>query len=180
MMQHALVVEQPEQQRADDIRRLLVPAESGDHAIGGARVLDLEHRALAGLIRRVFRFRDHAVEARAFEALQPFGGDRAIARHRREVDRRRRPFASSCLERVAPLALRTIHDRRAIDRQQIEADERGRHRLRRASSTRDAAGCSRSCSASKLRPPSVAITISPSTTQPGGRRSRRAACSSGK
>ena len=40
--------------------------------------------------------------------------------------------------------------------------------------TRDAAGCSRNCSASKSRPPSVAITISPSTTHPGGSRSSRA------
>ena len=34
--------------------------------------------------------------------------------------------------------------------------------------TRDAAGCRRSCSASKSRPCGVAITISPSTTQPSG------------
>ena len=46
--------------------------------------------------------------------------------------------------------------------------------------TREAAGCSRSCSASKSSPSGVAMTISPSTTQPGGRRSISASCSSGK
>ena len=46
--------------------------------------------------------------------------------------------------------------------------------------TRDAAGCSRNCSASKSRPCGVAITISPSTTHPAGRRGSSASCSSGK
>ena len=122
VMQPSLVVEQSEQQRADDVGFLLVPAKTGDHAVGGARVLDLEHRALAGLIRRVLRLRDHAVEARALEALQPLGRDLAIAGHRRQIDRRR-DLRQQLLERRAPFALRTIHDRRAVDREQIEADE---------------------------------------------------------
>ena len=46
--------------------------------------------------------------------------------------------------------------------------------------TRDAAGCSRSCSASKSSPRGVAITISPSTMQPSGKAVRNAAWSSGK
>ena len=46
--------------------------------------------------------------------------------------------------------------------------------------TRDAAGWRRSWSASKSRPPLPAITISPSTTQRGGRSAPSCACSSGK
>ena len=46
--------------------------------------------------------------------------------------------------------------------------------------TREAAGCSRSCSASKSSPRGVAMTISPSMTQPSGSRSSKASCSSGK
>ena len=52
-------------------RPALVPAEAGDDAVGGARVLDLDHRALAGLVRAVSRLRDDAVEAGAFEAREP-------------------------------------------------------------------------------------------------------------
>ena len=46
--------------------------------------------------------------------------------------------------------------------------------------TRDAAGWSRICSTSKSSPWSVAITISPSTTQRAGRAAFRAGSSSGK
>jgi len=46
--------------------------------------------------------------------------------------------------------------------------------------TREAAGWSRNCSRSKSSPRGVAITISPSTTEPSGRPARNAACSSGK
>ena len=70
------VVVQAQQQRAD-VRRpaRLVPAEAGDHAISSAGVLDLEHGALARLVRRVEGLGDDAVEAGTFEALEP------IARH---------------------------------------------------------------------------------------------------
>src|SRR6185369_4773276 len=46
VLQHAAVVIEAEQQRPDSVLAALVPAESRDHAIGGANVLDLEHRAL--------------------------------------------------------------------------------------------------------------------------------------
>src|SRR5438270_351980 len=46
--------------------------------------------------------------------------------------------------------------------------------------TRDAAGWRRSCSASNSSPCGVAITISPSTTEPEGRAAMKVACSSGK
>ncbi len=46
--------------------------------------------------------------------------------------------------------------------------------------TRDTAGWMRCCSASKSSPESVAMTISPSTTQRSGSSARNAATSSGK
>ena len=49
-----------------------------------------------------------------------------------------------------------------------------------SSATREAAGCSRNCSASKSSPAAVARTISPSTTQRGGSSPRTAATTSGK
>ena len=46
VVQHAVVVVEPEQQRADALA-VLVHAEAGDDAVGGAQVLHLEHGALA-------------------------------------------------------------------------------------------------------------------------------------
>ena len=76
-----LVVVEAEQQRADQlVLAVLVPAKAGDDAVGRARVLDLDHRALAGLIRPRRRLGDHAVEAGALEARQPLAPRRARSR----------------------------------------------------------------------------------------------------
>ena len=64
----------------------LVPSEAGDDAVRRALVLDLEHRALARLIRQRVGLGDDPVETGAFEPLQPFRGERTIAGDRREVD----------------------------------------------------------------------------------------------
>ena len=71
-----MLVVQPEQQRADQSLPALVPAEAGDHAIRRARVLHLDHRALAGLIGAVRGLRDHAIEARALERVEPLAAVR--------------------------------------------------------------------------------------------------------
>src|SRR5262249_48551340 len=73
VLQRAVLVVQPEQQRADDSRALLVPAEAGDDAVCGARVLDLQHRALAGLVRALRTLGDHTVEPGALETPEPVG-----------------------------------------------------------------------------------------------------------
>ena len=52
--------------------------------------------------------------------------------------------------------------------------------VRASSFTREAAGCSRSCNASKSSPWDVAMTISPSSTQRGGNWARSVSTSSGK
>src|SRR5207244_3593881 len=79
--------------------------ELAHEAVGGARVLHLDRGALPGQVRARRRLRDHAVEARALELLEPAGGDRAVERHRREVERRPEARHDS-LEGLPALALR--------------------------------------------------------------------------
>jgi hypothetical protein len=95
VMERPLLVVEAEQQRPDEIASGLVPSKPGDDAVGRALVLDLEHRALARLIRQRVGLGDDTVETGAFEPLQPLGSDRSIARDRREVDRRGSPAAMS-------------------------------------------------------------------------------------
>ena len=63
----AVVVVEAEQQRADAVRPALVHAVAGDHAVGGAGVLDLEHGPLVGLVGAGQGFGHDAVESGAFE-----------------------------------------------------------------------------------------------------------------
>ena len=170
-MQHAGVV--VEARAAASRRRpcrVLVPAEAGHDAVGGAHVLDLQHRALAGLVgasTRASRSRRRARRLRT-AASQSLGLG-AIARHRRQVQRRlraRRAAARAArAARPAAVPSSTRRRRRAGRRRRSDAG------VSFASfATRDAAGWSRSCSASKSSPRGVAITISPSSTQPVGQR----------
>ena len=123
MVERAFVVIQPEQQRADDAFTFFVPAEAGDDAVGGARVLDLEHRALAGLYGPSTGF--------AITPSRPAPSKRdshsaaivLIARHRREMNRRR-GIREQRFERAAAFGLRTFTQILAVSGQQIEADER--------------------------------------------------------
>src|SRR5205807_4455472 len=58
-----LVVPQSQKQRSNQgARPVLVPSETGHHAVGGAQVLDLGHLALAGQIWLVGALGDHPVE----------------------------------------------------------------------------------------------------------------------
>ncbi len=132
VMEHAGVVEQAEQQRADRLGAAvfgaLVPAKAGDDAVGGARVLDLQHRPLARLVGRGERLGDDAVEAGAFELAQPRRRDVALARRRREVKRRRRAG-----EQPSSAARRSSCERSAGSGhrgEQVEGDERRRRRAR--------------------------------------------------
>ena len=83
---------------------VLVPAEPRDHAVGGALVLDLEHRPLARLIGRVEPLRDDTVQARAFEPLEPALRRRPVARRRCQVDGRL-DLSEDGFEAGAPVAL---------------------------------------------------------------------------
>ena len=128
-MEDALVVEQAEQQRADvRARTVLVPAEPRDDAVGGALMLDLEHRSLARLVWGIEPLRDHAVQPRTFESVEPVGGGRAIRRRRRQVDGRL-DAPEHGLEPGPTLALRRLAQVFVTERQQVPRHERGR-RLR--------------------------------------------------
>ena len=127
-------------------------------------MLDLQHRALAGLVRRVQRLGDHAVEAGALELAQPRLGEgrrrpasgRAAAAHRRATAR-------------APTGVPPANARRGSCRSR-RADRRRRTTPESTASlaTRDAAGCTR-CERVEVEALGPTTTISPSTT------SRRAA-----
>src|ERR1700693_6300925 len=97
---------------------ILVPAEPGDDAIGGALVLDLEHRPLPGLVRRIEPLRDDPVESGALETLEPIGRGRAVPRGRRQVDRRL-GVAEDGLEAGSPVALRDGPQVLVAEREQV-------------------------------------------------------------
>src|SRR3954462_495158 len=88
MLQHARVVIEPEEQGADRILAGLVPAKPGDDALRRARMLDLDHRALARLVRRIERLGKDPVEPGPLEALEPVHGDLPFASSWRELHRR--------------------------------------------------------------------------------------------
>src|SRR5262249_17247668 len=81
------LVVQPEEEGADELARpALVPAEARHHAVGRARVLHLDHHALAGLVRRALVLGDDPVETRALEPMEPVLGRGPVAGARGEVD----------------------------------------------------------------------------------------------
>ena len=104
---------------------VLVPAEAGDDAVRGALVLDLEHRPLARLVARVELLGHDAVEAGALEPVEPVGGQPAIGRRRREVDRRS-GLAEHRLEPRPPLALGDLAQVLVAEGQQVPRHERRR------------------------------------------------------
>ena len=179
-MKTAGVVVEAEQERADGARRRLVPAKTGDDAVGGARVLDLEHRALAGRVRA--RHRGFAITpsspAPSNRASQS-RGERAIARHRGEVQRRRRLAPSSARAGRAPVCASSRMSC-AVNREQIERDERRRRLARQFFDPRRGRMQAHLQRVEVETVCATAITISPSTTQRGRQRARSAACSSGK
>ena len=175
VVQHAVVVVEAEQQRPDP-QAVLVRTGAGDHDVGGALVLHLQHRALALGVGAVERLGHDAVEPRALEALEPTRGESRLGGGRGELDPTVGLVArlgQSALEASAAFGERR---RRAGRRRPRRAGRRPRTRPGsppRASSTLDAAGWIRCESTSKSRPGRGAITISPSTTH--GRAARRAA-----
>ena len=70
MVEHALRVVEPQQQRADGARGLAF-AVRADHHISGAAVFDLHHHPLAGPVVELGAAGDHPVAAGAFEVLEP-------------------------------------------------------------------------------------------------------------
>ncbi len=126
VVQHAAVVVQPQLQGAHGRAGLGlgVPAQPGDHAVRGARMLDLEHGPLAGHVVAAGGLGDHAVQPGAFEDPEPFGrGVRVVG------DRRGAQSAvvqAEAGEQFAALGLRCAHEVAVVQREQVERDERGR------------------------------------------------------
>jgi hypothetical protein len=128
VVERALIVEQPEQQRADvRARPVLVPPEPGHHAVRGALVLDLEHRPLARLVCRIESLGDDTVQAGALEPFEPVGSGGAVLRGRGQVDRRLR-LAEDGFQAPAALALWNGSEVLVAERQQVPGDE-ARRRL---------------------------------------------------
>ena len=123
MVQPARIVVQAEQERPDQLARsVLVPTESGDDAIGGARVLDLEHRPLARLIGAAGWLGDDAVQTGTFELGQPSGGQLPVSRAGGQVQGCF-GLGQQALERRPPLDLRTRAQVLAFGRQRVEGHE---------------------------------------------------------
>ena len=159
---------------------VLVPAEAGDGAVGGALVLDLDHRPLAGLVRAIEPLGDDAVEAGALEPVEPVQApvrdrsSRASGGPVASLGPRGRPPGGP----AARPAGRPAGPRR-------RARGGPRRRTRPATAPR---ACARAtprggCGGGAPRtgaPPSAAITTSPSTTHRSGSEARSGAASSGK
>ena len=152
VMQHARVVVEPEQQRADErVLAALVPAEARDDAVRGARVLDLHHRALARQVGEVASAWPSTPSSPA--PSKRWNQSCATARSRVAgvtCTRRLRAVASAASSRCAALRLR--------QRAQSSSPTASRSHATNDAGvsaasifTRDAAGWMRSSSASKSR-----------------------------
>src|SRR5437764_987962 len=84
MMEQSGIVVEPKQQRADN-RPVLRVAEPADDAVGGALLLDLDHRPLARAVFEIGALGDDSVE-RAAAALQPTDRHVPVAGHRRQLE----------------------------------------------------------------------------------------------
>ena len=130
VLELSVVVVEAEQETAQQrsLRRgLLVLAVAGDHHVGGAGVLDLEHGAAVLGVRRVERLGDHPVEPGALELLEPalrllrvLGGAGQVAGALGAEP------AERLLHRRAPLAQRPVGVRLVAEGEQVEGDEAGR------------------------------------------------------
>lgn len=72
MLQNVRVIVESEEKGTDLLAGcLLVPAETSDHAVAVAFMLDFEHDPFVWLVGEVERFGDNTVEPRTFKALEP-------------------------------------------------------------------------------------------------------------
>ena len=101
---------------------VLVPPEPGDDAVGGALVLDLEHRPLARQVRAVQPLGDDAVQAGALEPVEPVRGEGAVPGRGRQVDGRLGAREDLLQPRPA-LALGHVAEVLVVEREQVPCDE---------------------------------------------------------
>ena len=143
---------------------------AGDHHVGGALVLDLEHGAGVRLVRRGQRLGHHPVEPGALELLEPLRG---LGRRRSSCGSggsgRSRPPAPPRAGRGGRRTAGPSATRRRPRAGRTPRTTPGS--ARRAWRTRESAGWIRSCSRSNSsRSAPTATKISPSTTQRSGQR----------
>src|SRR5262249_36399677 len=82
----ALPVVETEQQ-GRDLTRVLLPTHAGDHAVGRLVLLDLHDRlARSRLVLETEALRDHTVETRGLEAVEPGLGSGEVARGGRDPE----------------------------------------------------------------------------------------------
>src|SRR5690606_14763221 len=125
VVQHPIIVIQSKQQRADGVRRVLVPPKAADHAIRCAFVLYLDHPALARLVRLPGRFQNDPVQSSALKLLEPPLTRFAVSCDGSQIDRGRNAL-QKVLEPSATFFLRLGHEVLPVDGEEIESDERGR------------------------------------------------------
>src|SRR5262245_2454934 len=117
-VERAVVPVEPEQQGRDPPVGLIAPAETDDHAVGGLVRLDLDNAvARAREVRHPQPLRDHAVEARLLEALEPLCRLLRVAHRGREPER-----LGLALELATPLLERLLVHRLALPDEQVERD----------------------------------------------------------
>ena len=139
VVQHAVVVVEAEQQRADAVA-VLVHAEPADDAVGGAQVLHLLHRPLALFVRdrrAAWRPRRRAPRPRSARTTACAASRSVVAGVSCTGGRRVR---ERVLEARAPLAERLLAEIAVALGEQVEGDERRPASPPRASRRATAAG----------------------------------------
>jgi hypothetical protein len=137
VVQGAGVVVEPEEQGAHPAA-VLVPAEPGHDAVGGAVVLHLQHEALVLDVGQVDPLGDDPVEPGALEAGEPVGRHHRVGRHRRQVDRRA-AAGQRLLQQSPALGEGTAPQVVGTEGEEVEGDE-ARRCLLGEQATREAAG----------------------------------------
>ena len=128
MVEQAVIIVEPEQQRAD-LFLLFGIAEAADDAVRGALLLDLDHRPLARAIVVVEALGDHAVE-RAAAAFQPGESGIPVGGDGRQMHARHRVLCEEALQCLAPFRQRLIEQRLPAELEQIEQHQLGGRFLR--------------------------------------------------
>src|SRR5215469_15984987 len=122
MLQHPSGIVQTEQQRTYGVFATLVPAKPRHHTVGRARVLHLDHRALAWQVSAGLQLRNHTVETCAFEAREPVERERTLPRCRCEIDWWLH-IDEQLLEGSTAHRLCRGHEVASCDREHVESDE---------------------------------------------------------
>ena len=124
--QHAAVVVQAEQQRADRVRAGLVHAVAGDHAVGGALVLDLAHHPLVRLVAQVQRLGDQPVEPGALELARTSAAPSSRSCVAGVTWIGGCASASACSSAARRSSSGSLGEVVVAEREQVEGDEAGR------------------------------------------------------